>query len=135
MRILVADDDAVSRAVLVKIISAQPEHKTTIAEDGAIAWALLDDPARSFDLAFLDLNMPKVDGFELLRRIHEAPLLKSLQVVLCTGSNDRATVIKAAQFGVKHYLVKPCTEAAVLAKLTQLQPPKTPGSERTLGGI
>lgn len=122
MRILIADDDPVSRTVLVKILTAQPEHTVTVADDGVAAWELLDDPGRSFDVAFLDLSMPKMDGFALLRRIREAPLLKSLEVVLCTASNDRATVVKAVQLGAKHYLVKPCTEAVVLAKLRQLQP-------------
>ncbi len=122
MRILIADDDPVSRTVLEKILTAQPEHTVTVADDGVAAWELLDDPGRSFDVAFLDLSMPKMDGFALLRRIREAPLLKSLEVVLCTASNDRATVVKAVQSGAKHYLVKPCTEAVVLAKLRQLQP-------------
>jgi two-component system chemotaxis response regulator CheY len=122
MRILIADDDPVSRTVLAKILTAQPEHTVTVADDGGAAWELLDDPGRSFDVAFLDLSMPKMDGFALLRRIRDAALLKSLEVVLCTASNDRATVVKAVQLGAKHYLVKPCTEAVVLAKLRQLQP-------------
>jgi CheY-like chemotaxis protein len=122
MKILIADDDPVSRAVLAKIIATQEEHQTTMAEDGHAAWALLDDPARSFDVAFIDLSMPKVDGFELLRRIRNSPLLKSIEVVLCTGSNDRATVVKAVGLGARHYLVKPCAAEAVLAKLRQFQP-------------
>jgi CheY-like chemotaxis protein len=123
MRILIADDDPVSRTVLAKILSAHTEHTTTIAEDGAAAWALLDDPGRSFDVLFLDLSMPKMDGFELLKRIRDNRLLlKSLEVVLTTASNDRASVIKAAQLGARHYLVKPCTESVVMAKLRQFQP-------------
>jgi CheY-like chemotaxis protein len=122
MRILIADDDPVSRTVLAKILQAHPEHVTTVADDGAAAWALLDDPARSFDVLFLDLSMPRLDGFELLKKIRGNPFLKSLEIVVCTGSADRATVIKAAQLGARHYLVKPCTEPVVLAKLRQLQP-------------
>lgn len=134
MKILVAEDDPVSRSVLTKILGTQPENRVTVAEDGAAAWALLDDPGRSFDVAFLDIEMPKLDGFEVLRRIRGAPLLKTLQVVLCTASNDRATVVKAAQFGARHYLVKPCTEAAVLAKLRQLRPDEPPSTERKIAG-
>jgi CheY-like chemotaxis protein len=123
MRILIADDDPVSRTVLAKIISAHPEHTTTTVEDGAAAWGLLDDPGRSFDVLFLDLSMPKMDGFELLKRIRDNRLLlKSLEVVLCTAANDRESVIKAATLGARHYIVKPCTEAVVMAKLRQFQP-------------
>lgn len=121
MRCLIADDDPVSRTTLAKILSTFPTQTTTTVEDGAAAWALLDDPARSFDVLFLDLSMPRLDGFELLKRIRENQLLRSLQVVLVTASNDRATVIKAAQFGARHYLVKPCTLEVVRAKLQQFQ--------------
>lgn len=123
MKILIADDDPVFRAVLAKIIASQPDHQTTTAEDGQVAWALLDDPARCFDVAFIDLSMPKLDGFELLRRIKASPLLKLTHVVLCTGSSDRASVVKAAELGAKHYLVKPASQEGVLAKLRLLQTP------------
>ena len=122
MRILIADDDPTSRTLLTKIISILPEHSVTAVEDGSAAWQLLDDPGRSFDVLFLDLNMPHVDGFELLGRIRQSPNLKSLEVVLVTAATDRATVIKAAQLGARHYLVKPCSIAAVAAKLKQFQP-------------
>lgn len=119
MRFLIADDDPVSRTTLAKILSTFPGQTTTTAENGATAWALLDDPARSFDVLFLDLDMPRLDGFELLQRIRENPLLKSLEIVLVTASNDRATVLKAVQCGVRHYLVKPCSLELVRAKLQQ----------------
>jgi two-component system chemotaxis response regulator CheY len=121
MRILIVEDDPVSRAVLAKILEGMPEHKTTVAVDGEIAWGLLDDPGRSFHVLFLDLDLPKLSGFDILQRVHESPFLKDMHVVLCTGAHDRATVLKAAQFGVVHYIVKPCTDAVVRAKLKQLQ--------------
>lgn len=122
MRILIADDDPTSLKLLTKILATMPEHTVTAVEDGAAAWQLLDDPARSFDVVFLDLNMPHLDGFELLNRIRQSPILKSLEVVLVTAAADRATVIKAAQLGARHFLVKPCSVAAVTAKLRQFQP-------------
>lgn len=122
MRILIADDDPTSLKLLAKIMETMPEHSVTTVADGATAWQLLDDPGRSFDVAFLDLNMPHLDGFELLGRIRQSPILKSLEVVLVTAAADRTTVIKAAQLGARHFLVKPCSIAAVAAKLKQFQP-------------
>jgi len=122
MKILLVEDEPVSRLALTKILTALPEHQTTVAENGAIAWDLLDDPSRSFDVVFLDLELPKIDGFELLQRIRQAPLLRSLEVVVCTTSNDRPTVVKAAQHGARHYIIKPCATEVVLGKLRQLQP-------------
>jgi two-component system chemotaxis response regulator CheY len=134
MKILIVDDDKISREVLRKFIAAQPEHQVTLAADGEEGWALLDDPSRYFDVVFLDLTMPSMDGFELLKRIRQSPVHGSLEVVLCTGANDRATIAKAIQAGVRHYLVKPCTEAVVLAKLNQIRPVHGDPAERRLAG-
>ena len=134
MRILVAEDEPVSRAVLTKILASQPENRVTVVEDGAAAWAMLDDPSRSFDVIFLDLDMPKLNGFALLERIQRSALLKSMEVVLCTAAKDRPTVVKAVGLGIRHYLVKPCTEELVLAKLRQLNPVDSTSAGRTLGG-
>ncbi len=122
MRILLADDDPTWRALCARMLARQPAFVVTTAEDGAEAWRLLDDPARSFDVLFLDLVMPHVDGFELLRRIRENACLRSLAIVLCTASADRASVVKAAQLGARHYLVKPCTPETLFAKLASLPP-------------
>ncbi len=134
MKILIADDDATSRAILRKICVSQPEHQVTEAEDGAAAWALLDDPNRYFDIVFLDLDMPQVDGFEIVKRLRASPLHARVQIILCTASNDRPTLVKAIQSGVKHFIAKPCNEATVLAKLAQVAPPADPVAERAVVG-
>lgn len=134
MKILMVDDDPVSRRVLQEILSRRPEHQVTVAEDGASAWALIDDPGRSFDVAFIDLSMPKVDGFVLVQRIRQSAVHANLAIVLCTGANDRPTITKAIQHGVRHYIVKPCSEEVVLAKLKQIQPADCPVVERRLAG-
>ena len=134
MRILLVEDEPVSRTALTQILKTEGDHQMTVAENGAAAWDLLDDPGRSFDVVFLDLGLPKMDGFALLQRIRQAPLLKSLDVVVCTASSDRSTVVKAVQHGARHYIVKPCTPEVVLAKLRQLQPAHPANGERLLSG-
>jgi CheY-like chemotaxis protein len=135
MKILIADDDPVSRGVLHKILAVQQEHHVTVAEDGATAWKYLDDPARYFDVAFLDLSMPAPDGFELLRRIRNSPLHADVDVILCTGANDRATISRAIELGARHYIVKPCSAEVVNAKLKLIQPAHHITGERRLGGV
>ncbi len=120
MKILLVEDDPVARTVLAKILAAHPDIRTTVAEDGEAAWNFLDDPHRTFDVVLLDLSLPKVDGFTVLERLRGNPLTREIDVVLCTAAHDRATVVRAVGLGVRHYLVKPCTEATVFAKLTQL---------------
>ena len=134
MKILIVDDDPVSREVLRKIIASRPAHQITVAEDGTAAWALLDDPSRYFDVVFLDLTMPSPDGFEVLKRIRTSRLHDSVEVVICTGSNDRATIAKAIQLGARHYIVKPSTEAVVMGKLQQIRPDEAAVPERRLAG-
>lgn len=133
MKILIVDDDPVSREILQKIVSNHGPHQISSVADATAAWALLDDPSRYFDIAFIDLVMPEVDGFQLLQRIRQEPLLNTLHVVICTGSKDRASLQKAVQLGARHYLVKPCTEPVVFAKLNQIHPPD-PVKERALAG-
>lgn len=121
MTILIADDDPTSREVLAALCRKSGEHQVALAENGEQAWALLDDPKRWFDVVFLDVSMPKVSGLDLLERLHGSQLHRSLEVVMCTAANDRATITQAIGFGARHYLVKPCTEPMVNAKLQLIQ--------------
>lgn len=120
MKILIVDDDPVSRDVLAAIIAKLPDHQVTVADGGETAWALLDDPSRWFDVLFLDQQMPGLDGLGLLQRIAGSPLLHSLEVVMCTAANDRTTITKAIQLGARHYIVKPPTEGLIAAKLEKI---------------
>jgi len=131
---MIVDDDPVSRSVLHKILVGNPEHQITVADSGQAAWELLNDPARYFDVVFLDLQMPGPDGFELLRRIREAHTLTSVEVILCTASKDRDTITRVVQLGARHYLVKPCTPEIVQAKLKKLRPEISGPAERRLAG-
>ncbi len=120
MNILIADDDARCREMMRHLFAKWPEHQLTFAEDGCEAWALLDDPKRWFDVAILDLNMPKWTGLDVIRRLRESPLHKSVVPIICTASNDRDTIKQAIAFGVRHYIVKPWTEAQIADKLRQI---------------
>jgi len=117
MNILIVEDDAPSRETLTQICKKSEEHQVTAVEDGQAAWALLDDPKRWFDVVFLDIQMPGLDGMDVLKRLRGSALHRSTEVVMCTASNDRATITEAVRLGAKHYIVKPCTEAVVTAKL------------------
>ncbi|RXK56071.1 response regulator [Oleiharenicola lentus] len=120
MNILIADDEARYRVMMGHLFEKWPEHQLTLAEDGNEAWTLLDDPKRWFDVVFLDLNMPKSGGLDVLRRLRESPLHKSVEPVICTASNDRETIKQAIALGVRHYIVKPWTEAQIADKLRQI---------------
>jgi two-component system chemotaxis response regulator CheY len=93
MKILIVDDDPVSRRMLREIVATERGHQITEAADGDEAWTLLDNPSLYFDVAFLDVSMPKSDGLEVLDRIRESQILRSLRVVMCTSATDKTTVV------------------------------------------
>lgn len=117
MHILIADDEARYRDLLKHLFAKWPEHQLTLAEDGQEAWALLDDPKRWFDVVFLDLNMPKWTGLDVLKRLRESPLHRSVEPVICTARNDRETITQVIALGAKHYIVKPWSEKVIADKL------------------
>jgi two-component system chemotaxis response regulator CheY len=121
MNILIADDDASCRQFLAALCKDSTSHQVVTVENGKEAWAVLDDPNRWFDVVFLDISMPHWTGFEVLKRLRASALHRSVEVVMCTASNDRTTINEAIALGAKHYIVKPCTARTVGAKLRQIE--------------
>ncbi len=98
-RVLVVDDSRASREALSYIV-AQAGYLTETATDGHEAWELLQE--RSFDLLITDLEMPKMDGFELIARVRAASQLELpiLVVTARTGDEARARAIAAGATSV-----------------------------------
>lgn len=125
MKVLIADDDPVSRTLMVEILrSAQAGYDIISVDDGNLAWSTLEANVDT-KLAILDLQMPGLDGFELLKRVRADPRFAQLPVIVCTGTSDRATVTKAAMQGVRDFVVKPFTRTAVLEKVWNICKPAT----------
>lgn len=108
-RVLVVDDDAFSRIAVVKKVQ-QLRATTLEAEDGLQAFALLRQEA--VDLAIIDLEMPVMNGHELLSCIRGAPRTKHLPVLVLTAADDRASLERALQCGATSLMIKPLNWAA-----------------------
>ncbi len=117
MNILVAEDDRMSREMLTRMIESDEAYQVTAAADGEEAWKVLCDGTQQFDVGIFDINMPRIDGFQLLERIRATPSLRNLKAMLCTAAADRTTVERASGLAVSHYLVKPYNKAVILGKL------------------
>lgn len=103
-RVLVVDDEPTSRTVVSMRISSL--GATTIeAQDGSSA--LLQLISSSFDAVILDLEMPGIDGFQLLAFVRGHPNLKHLPVIVISGRNDMNSVQRALEAGATSYLLKP----------------------------
>lgn len=113
-RLLVADDDPILREFAVANLST-PEVDVDVAEDGIDAWAKVQEGG--FDIALIDLDMPGMDGFELIERIRWHEELKHLPIVVVTGREDMVAVDRAYGLGATSFVVKPLNWRLLLHQL------------------
>ncbi len=106
MRILIAEDDMVSRRVL-EVTLQKWGHEVVVTCDGAEAWAALQrDDAPS--LAILDWMMPGMDGVELCRQARQkGGILASLYIILLTAKGTKEDIVSGLDSGADDYLTKP----------------------------
>lgn len=112
LNILLVDDDEVDVMTVKRAFTkANISNQIYVATDGIEALAMLRGdtlpPARR--LVLLDLNMPRMNGIELLREIRKDPELQALTVVVLTTSNEDRDRVEAYQLNVAGYLLKPVT--------------------------
>jgi DNA-binding response OmpR family regulator len=113
-RILIIDDDVGFRDLLRIHLSAAG-YQVQIAEDGVAGGrALLE---RTPDLIVSDLNMPFLDGFELLSLLRSDAETAAIPVVLLSGRSDGDTMAKAVQLGAADFLTKPVTRDQLLESI------------------
>ena len=103
-RVLVADDDPILRE-FAAVHLATPNVEVEVAEDGVVALDMLTNGG--FDLALVDLDMPRMDGFELIARIRSDEVLRYLPIVVVTGREDMVAVDRAYAEGATSFVVKP----------------------------
>jgi DNA-binding response OmpR family regulator len=102
--ILVVDDDPAVQKVLQQALQLEG-YEVTTADDGEQALTALE--ARLPDIIVLDVMMPKVDGFEVLRRIRESDRTTNLPVILLTAKSATEDVWEGWRRGVDYYMTKP----------------------------
>ena len=110
-RVLLADDN-VDFAESLSLILQMSGHEVHVANDGAAAF----DMAENFipDFAFLDIGLPKINGYDLARRLREIPALKACVFVAVTGWGQEDDRRKAREAGFDHHLVKPVEPEQIL---------------------
>ena len=115
-RILVVDDDsAILELVRTRLTLAG--YMVLAAKDGCEALARLSE--RRYDAMVLDLNMPSVDGFEVLERAQDLEFPAPPTLVL-TARHDALDVTRAVQLGARDYLAKPFQDRQLLMRVARL---------------
>jgi adenylate cyclase len=113
-RLLVADDNKVNRLLLARSLELQG-HRVASAENGAIALDMLAREA--FDLLLLDMEMPELDGFQVLERLARDARLRDLPVIVTSSLEGVATIVRCIELGADDYLHKPINPVLLKARI------------------
>jgi signal transduction histidine kinase len=113
-RILIVDDDELNREMLRRQLSRQQLEVMT-APDGAAALAMLR--AQHFDILLLDLMMPGLNGFEVLRAVKGDPALFGVAVIMVSALDEMDSVVGSIEAGAEDYLFKPVNPTLLRARI------------------
>lgn len=103
-RILVVDDDPILRE-FAGVYLTSPTTEVEVAEDGHAALARLKQGG--IDIALVDLEMPVMDGFELIAAVRATPGLEGMPIVVITGREDMEAIDRAYSSGATSFAIKP----------------------------
>ncbi len=118
IKILIVDDFATMRRILKNALKQLKFSNFVEADDGSTAWKVLEE--QQFDLIIADWNMPKLTGFELLKKVRASDLHKKTPFLMVTAEAQKDQVVKAIHAGASNYVVKPFTEEIIANKLERI---------------
>lgn len=104
--ILIIDDDDIQRHLVITVLE-QNDYEVRQAANGREGMSML--LAKTPDLVFLDIEMPDLDGIELLKKARRSKELKEVPIIMLTGHQEKEVVKRCLENGANDYLVKPVT--------------------------
>ncbi|KRH98863.1 MULTISPECIES: response regulator [Comamonadaceae] len=117
-RFLVVDDFSTMRRIVRNLLKESGFADADEAEDGVVALQKLR--ASNFDFVVSDINMPNMNGFQLLAEIKKDEKLKHIPVLMVTAEARKEDIVLAAQQGAAGYIVKPFTKATLEDKVIHI---------------
>jgi len=117
-RFLIVDDFSTMRRIVRNLLKESGFADADEAEDGSAALQKLRNGR--FDFVVTDINMPNMNGFELLKQIKADDKLKHLPVLMVTAEARKEDIVAAAQGGAAGYIVKPFTKATLEEKVLNI---------------
>ena len=118
LKFLVVDDFSTMRRIIRGLLKEMGCNNVDEAEDGAVALTMLKNS--HFDFVVSDINMPNMNGFELLKAIKAEEALRHLPVLMVTAEARKEDIVLAAQTGASGYIVKPFTKATLEEKVQKI---------------
>ena len=118
LRILVVDDFSTMRRIIRNLLKESGFGDVEEAEDGAVALQRLNNS--HFDFVISDINMPNMNGFELLAAVRQDAKLKHLPFLMVTAEARKEDIVLAANQGASGYIVKPFSKATLEDKVVNI---------------
>ena len=118
LKFLVVDDFATMRRIVRSLLKEMGCLNVEEAEDGVEALQMIR--TSGVDFVVSDINMPNMNGFDLLRAIKADDKLKHIPVLMVTAEARKEDILLAAQNGAAGYVVKPFTKATLEEKVTKI---------------
>ena len=115
LRALVVDDSSTIRRLMKPILRNMGFKQVDEAEDGALALELISK--NHFDIIFLDWNMPKTSGIEVLEKLRADERTRLTPVIMVTAEAEQDHILSAIKAGVTNYIVKPFSENTICKKV------------------
>ena len=115
MRILIAEDDPVSRRVL-QVALEKNGYDVIVTQNGSEAYTVLSRPDAP-QLAILDWMMPELDGVDVCRKIREIKRSSYTYILLLTTKGDKEDVVTGLDAGADDYIKKPCNPKELLSRV------------------
>ena len=113
-RLLVVDDNKVNRLLLARNVELQG-HRAASAENGRVALEMLR--RESFDLILLDIEMPEMDGFQVLEHMLADRQLRDVPVIVTSSLEGLENVVRCIELGAEDYLSKPINSVLLKARI------------------
>ena len=121
LKFLIVDDFSTMRRIVRGLLKEIGYNNAEEAEDGAVALQMLKNA--KFDFVVSDINMPNMNGFDLLKAVKADDSLKHIPVLMVTAEARKEDIVLAAQSGAAGYIVKPFTKATleeIVLKMMQM---------------
>ena len=118
LKFLIVDDFSTMRRIVRGLLKEIGYNNAEEAEDGSVALNMLKNA--KFDFVVSDINMPVMNGFELLSAVKADETLKHLPVLMVTAEARKEDIVRAAQDGAAGYIVKPFTKATLEEKVQKI---------------
>ncbi|NJM10480.1 MAG: response regulator [Bdellovibrionaceae bacterium] len=119
-RILVVDDMATMRKIIVRSLKQYGFEDIVEKPDGDVAWAAIQESVPPVGLVISDWNMPNCSGLDLLKRVRADGRFKTLPFLLVTAECEAKQVAQASMAKVDGYIVKPFSPETLQAKILDI---------------